>query len=89
MNPESEAWKQLRDSAAGRLRPGFADRVLLAAREVTGPSLFSQVAFSAATAAFCLWLLVFVQGRRGQSNLNQSLADWQQVAVASDATPVQ
>jgi hypothetical protein len=89
MNPESQAWHELRAAGAGCLRPGFADRVLRAAQVVTGPSLLSQFAFSAATAALCLWAIIFFQGRRSQSDFNRSLADWQEVAVASDAIPAQ
>ena len=50
MNPEEKAWNDLRTAASSRLRPGFAGRVLGAAR---GPGSGAWAALREAAAA-CL-----------------------------------
>lgn len=47
MRPEDQAWKSLRDHASARLRDGFADRVLRAARGPT-PEAWQQLQVAAA-----------------------------------------
>ncbi|MGH7996273.1 MAG: hypothetical protein ACREFX_07975 [Opitutaceae bacterium] len=89
MNPESEAWQQLREKAAAQIRPGFADRVIRAARAAIGPSAWSQFAIGAATAALCLIALAFFQASQGQGDRGQSLAGWRQVSQAADEMPAQ
>ena len=85
--PESQAWQLLRDRASAQIRPGFAERVLRAARQIAGPSPFSQLAFGAATVALCLMAIVWFQDRQSQSQRQQSLAAWQQVSMATDDLP--
>lgn len=89
MNPETQAWQHLRAHAASRIRPGFADRVLRAARRAVGPSPWSQFAFGAATAVLCLVAIAFFQIRQNQSQRAQSVAAWQEVTLAADDVPAQ
>jgi hypothetical protein len=86
MKPENEAWDQLRDWAAARLPPNFADRVLRAARAGVdaAPSLLSQFALGAATAAICFLTVAFFQARSAHEEDNRTIADWQQIASAAD-----
>lgn len=86
MNPELQAWAKLREHAAGRIRPGFADRVIVAAREraVAAPSFFAQFAFSAATAALCFGAVAFFASHNGVARAD-SQSDWQEIASASVA----
>jgi hypothetical protein len=86
MNPESKAWDSLRRHANARIRPGFADRVLRLARqgvEVVAPSIFSQFALCAATAALCFMAVAFFGSARPSEDNAQSLADWQDIAAAT------
>ncbi len=79
--PQAETWRQLQAAGAARLRPGFADRVLRAARQIPGvPSLFDQFAFSAATAAVCLFAVVAVHAVAVRLETDRNLAGWQQLA---------
>jgi hypothetical protein len=84
--PQAETWRQLAAHGAAQLRPGFAERVLRAARAVADvPSLASQVALSAATAALCLGAVLFVNDRIESEAEERNLAEWQRiVAVARD-----
>ena len=79
MKPESHAWLALNDRAVSLLRPGFADRVLRAAREAV-PTLASQFALSAATAAICLLVVCFVHSRIAANETARNLAGWQAFA---------
>jgi len=85
MNPESRAWESLRHHAAAQLRIGFADRVLRAARQgvEAAPSVFSQFALSAATAALCYMAVAFFDAHRANAVSDQNLADWQEIASAT------
>jgi hypothetical protein len=71
-----------------QLRPGFAERVLRAARAAAEmPSLGSQFALSAATAAVCLGAVLFVHHQTVEAADERNLAEWQAiVAVAEDDT---
>lgn len=73
---------------ARQLRPGFAERVLRAARAAADmPSLGSQFALSAATAAVCLGAVLFIHQRNVKAADERNLAEWQQmVLVAEDDT---
>ena len=84
--PATETWRELLNVGAQQLRPGFAERVLRAARAaVDMPSLASQFALSAVTAAVCLAAVVFVHERNVQEADQRNLAQWQQmVLVAQD-----
>lgn len=78
MKPEAEAWRQLEERAAAQLRPGFAGRVLQAARPVQ-PVFLAQLALSAATAALFLLAVVFVHQRATRAATDRNLADWRQI----------
>jgi hypothetical protein len=67
------------------LRPGFAERVLRAARAAADmPSLASQFALSAVTAAACLAAVLFAHNHSVEQADARNLAEWRQiVAVAS------
>lgn len=84
--PKAEAWRALADQAAMQLRPGFAERVIRAARAVVdGPSLASQFALSAATAAVCLAAVFLVHSHLRDQDDQRNLAEWERiVAVAND-----
>ncbi len=84
--PQTGAWLQLFRAAAAQVRPGFAERVLRAARAAADlPSLGSQLALSAATAAICLGAVLFVHDRNLKQADARNLAEWQTiVAVAQD-----
>jgi hypothetical protein len=82
--PRLETWRELLGFGARQLRPGFAERVLRAARAAADmPSLGSQFALSAATAAVCLGAVLFVHQRNVQAADERNLAEWQQMALAA------
>jgi hypothetical protein len=86
--PRTETWREFFEVGARQLRPGFAERVLRAARAAADmPSLASQFALSAVTAAACLATVLFVHARNVQQADERNLAQWQQmVLVAQDDT---
>ena len=86
--PEAQTWRELYATGARQLRPGFAERVLRAARAAADmPSLASQFALSAVTAALCLGAVLFLHHRNGVAADERNLAEWQQmVLVAEDDT---
>ena len=86
--PKTETWRELLDVGGRQLRPGFAERVLRAARAaVDMPSLASQFALSAVTAAVCLAAVLFAHERSVQEADERNLAEWQQlVLIAQDDT---
>ena len=82
--PEARVWGDLEDHAAAQLQAGFADRVLRAVRAALPmqmPSLSSQFALSAATAALCMIAVVYVHDRDTRIENERNLASWQQLAV--------
>ena len=84
--PQAATWSQLHAHGALQLRPGFAERVLRAARAVTEvPSLSSQFALSAATAAVCLAAVIFLQDRSAQLADERNLADWERIVLSAQA----
>ena len=87
LGPNEATWDQLSAQASRELRPGFAERVLRIARAAAEvPSLTSQFALSAATAAVCLAAVIFVQDRSAQLADERNLADWERIVlVAQDA----
>ena len=89
--PQDSAWDALRAHASSQLRPSFAERVLRAARAAAEvPSLSSQFALSAATAAVCLAAVVLVQDRNALQNDERNLADWENIVmVAQDYDAMQ
>jgi hypothetical protein len=88
MNPELEnrLFRQRQDQAAARLSPGFADRVLRAARAgiEAAPSLFGQLLLGAATAAACALVVIVVHTRATHAQDQRTLADWQEIATSAD-----
>jgi hypothetical protein len=86
--PRTETWREFFQIGARQLRPGFAERVLRAARAAADmPSLGSQFALSAVTAAVCLAAVLFVHERNVQEADERNLAQWQHlVSVAMDDT---
>ena len=86
MNPENKAWQELCDRADARLPGDFAERVLRASRQRPdrSPSLFGQLALSAATAALCFLAIASYHSHDTSAQDLNSLADWNQVASAVD-----
>jgi uncharacterized membrane protein len=88
MNPEieSRAWSQLRSRAASRITPGFADRVLRAARAgvEAAPSILGQFLLGAATAAACALIVVLVHVRATHAQDDRSIEAWQAIASSAD-----
>lgn len=84
--PQENSWRALFAVGSRQLRPGFAERVLRAARAAAEmPSLGSQFALSAATAAVCLGAVLFLHHHRAEAADEHNLAVWQEiVAVAHD-----
>jgi hypothetical protein len=79
--PRPETWRQLQAEGASKLRIGFAERVLRAARQIPGvPSMLDQFAFSAATAAVCVFAVVAVHTVYVRVESERNLAGWQQLA---------
>jgi hypothetical protein len=84
--PQEETWRELHAYAAGQLRPNFAERVLRAARAAADmPSLASQFALSAVTAAVCLGAVLFVHQRTVEADDQRNLAEWQKIATAAES----
>ena len=82
--PRAEVWQQLRAVAASRLRPGFAGRVIQAARSAAEvPSVASQFALSAATAAVCLGAVLFLHNHYLEQSDARNLAEWQRIVAAA------
>jgi hypothetical protein len=85
MNTEDKAWMQLREHAASLIRPGFADRVLRAARARPAPLFVAQFAMCAATAAICLAAVAIYGSGLSTDQDAQNLAGWNEIsAQASD-----
>jgi hypothetical protein len=83
--PQESSWHQLQAQGAAQLRPGFAERVLRAARAAAEmPSLGSQFALSAATAAACLAAVLFLHMRSIDQADARNLAEWQQIVSAAE-----
>jgi hypothetical protein len=85
MNTEDKAWMQLREHAASLIKPGFADRVLRAARARPAPLFVAQFAMCAATAAICVAAVAIYGSRLSTDQDAQNLAGWNEIsAQASD-----
>ena len=83
--PQRETWRELHAAGARQLRPGFAERVLRAARAAADvPSLASQFALSALTAAVCLGAVMFVHQRNVDAADERNLAEWQQIVAMAE-----
>ena len=90
MNPEDRAWARLHDHAAAQLSPGFAHRVMLAARAgaKAAPSFLGQFTLGAATAALCFFAVTIFQEQRSASDDSHNLAAWQTITSASQDTDI-
>ena len=88
MTPEIEdrAWRALHARGAAQLGPGFADRVLRAARSAAenAPSLVGPLVLSVATAMLCFLAVAVFHTERVRAQSSRSLADWQSIALAAD-----
>jgi hypothetical protein len=85
MKTEDQAWMSLQEHAASQIAPGFADRVLRAARENASPLFVAHFAMCAATAALCLIMVVLFHARASGDEDATSLASWSEIAAqASD-----
>jgi hypothetical protein len=85
MKAEDQAWMRLRERGASRISPGFADRVLRAARAESSPLLVAHFAMCAATAALCLAAVLLYHTRASGADEATSLAGWSEIAAqASD-----
>lgn len=82
MKPEETAWNELRERAASRISPGFADRVLRAARPGPSPLFVAHFAMCAATAALCLAAVVLYRAHASGDD-DGSLAGWSEIAAQS------
>ena len=83
--PSSETWRRFSAHGAAQLRPGFADRVLRAVRNLPGvPSLLDQFAFSLGTAAVCAVTALYVHSQQVERENQRNLASWQQIAMHVD-----
>lgn len=87
MKTEPRAWAQLQRHASAQLRPGFADRVVRAARAgaEAAPTLLSIFTLSAVTAALCL-AAVTLSNKQAQDPAEReiNIAGWQRIAADSD-----
>jgi hypothetical protein len=84
MKPEHQAWAALREHAASQLAPGFADRVLGAARARPSPLFVAHFAMCAATAAACLAAVALYQSRDSGDEDAKSLAGWSEIAAQAN-----
>ena len=80
MKPEELAWARLREHAESRITPGFADRVLRAARERHSPLFVAHFAMCAATAALCLAAVVLYRAQASVDDAS-NLASWSEIAT--------
>lgn len=84
MKPEELAWARLREHAASRITPGFADRILRAARARPSPLFVAHFAMCAATAALCVAAVALYHAQASGDDAS-SLAGWNEIAAqASD-----
>lgn len=75
---------RLREHAASQLTPGFADRVLRAARARTSPLFVTHFAMCAATAAACLAAVALYQSQYSGDDNAKSLAGWSDIAAQAN-----
>ncbi|HEY1847758.1 MAG TPA: hypothetical protein VGG37_01070 [Opitutaceae bacterium] len=81
MKTEHEAWDALREHGASRLKHGFAERVLRAARAETAPLFVAHFALCAATAALCLTAVAIYRSGFSTADADASIAGWNAVAA--------
>jgi hypothetical protein len=84
MNTEDKAWMQLREHAASLIKPGFADRVLRAARARPAPLFVAQFAMCAATAAICVAAVAIYGSRLSTDQDAQNLAGWNEISAQAN-----
>jgi hypothetical protein len=83
---EDRLWRQRQAHAATLLSPGFADRVLRAARAglEAAPSLVGQFLLGAATAAACALVVIVIHSRATHAQDVRTLAAWKEIATSAD-----
>jgi hypothetical protein len=86
MKTESLAWTRLQQRAAAQLHPGFADRVIRAARAGAGvaPQFLRPFAVCAAMATLGLLAVSFYHVRASTEENARNLAGWQEIAAQAD-----
>jgi len=87
MKTEDQVWTELRRHASAQLRPGFADRVLRAARAgaEAAPSLLGIFSLSAATAIICLAVVsLYRSANQNPVERDDIVAGWEKIAADSD-----
>ena len=84
MKPEELAWARLREHAESRITPGFADRVLRAARERRSPLFVAHYAMCAATAALCLAAVALYHAQVSGDDDASTLASWSEIAAQAN-----
>jgi hypothetical protein len=86
MKTESEAWQHLREHGAAQLRPGFANRVIRAARAGAGaaPTFLRPFAVCAAMATLGLLAVSLYRDRAYTEENSRNLAGWQEITAQAD-----
>jgi hypothetical protein len=84
MKPEPQAWMRLQEHAASQITPGFAERVMRAARQQASPLFVAQFAMCAATAALCLGAVILFNARSTAADDASSLAGWSEIATQAN-----
>jgi hypothetical protein len=86
MKTEDHSWQRLHEHAAAQITPGFADRVLRAARAGANatPLLMREFALCAATAALCLAAVVIYHATSAGDENARNLAGWQEIVSQAD-----
>jgi hypothetical protein len=84
MKTENQAWALLREHAAAQIAPGFAERVLRAARIGASPLFIAHFAMCAATAAACLVAVALYHARASGDEDARSLASWGEIAAQAN-----
>jgi len=84
MKTEDSSWRRLYEHAASQVAPGFADRVLRAARARATPLFLREFAFCAATAALCLVAVALYHTTSSGDENARNLAGWNEIASQSD-----
>ena len=86
MKTEEHSWRLLREHAAAQITPGFADRVLRAARAGARatPLFMREFALCAATAALCVAAVVVYNKTSSGDENARNLAGWQEIVAQAD-----
>jgi hypothetical protein len=74
----------LREHASSLIKPGFADRVIRAARTRPAPLFVAQFAMCAATAALCVAAVVIYGSGTSSDQNAQNLAGWNEISAQAN-----